>query len=176
MSLQGAVLNSLGRFAAAAAAPILLNLCMIAAQLFLTPFVPTAGHALAWGVAAAGVAQFLYLAYEMRRAGIELRLPWPRLTPEVRRFFAVSVRAGRARRRARCRSTCSSSTLIASLLPTGAVSYLNYADRINQLPLGVIGVAIGTVLLPELSRHLARGDAAAAADTARTAPSNGRSL
>lgn len=163
VSLQGAVLNSIGRFAAAAAAPILLNICMIAALLLLTPLLPTAGHALAWGVAAAGVAQFLYLAIEMRRAGMELRLPWPRLTPDVRRFFVMfgpaSLGAGLVQ------INLFFDTLIASLLPTGSVSYLNYADRINQLPLGVIGVAIGTVLLPELSRHLTRGDAAAAADS-----------
>jgi putative peptidoglycan lipid II flippase len=155
VSLQGAVLNSLGRFGAAAAAPIFLNLCMIAALVFVTPVVPTAGHALAWGVAAAGIAQFLYLAIEMRRADMHLHLPWPRLTPEVRRFFKsfgpAALGAGLVQ------INLFFDTLIASLLPTGTVSYLNYADRINQLPLGVIGVAIGTVLLPELSRHLARG-------------------
>lgn len=155
VSLQGAVLNSLGRFGAAAAAPIFLNLCMIAALVFVTPVVPTAGHALAWGVAAAGIAQFLYLAIEMRRAGMHLHLPWPHLTPEVRRFFKsfgpAALGAGLVQ------INLFFDTLIASLLPTGTVSYLNYADRINQLPLGVIGVAIGTVLLPELSRHLARG-------------------
>jgi putative peptidoglycan lipid II flippase len=163
VSLQGAVLNSLGRFAAAAAAPILLNLCMIAALVFVTPHVPTAGHALAWGVAAAGVAQFLYLAIEMQRAGMQLALPWPRLTPAVRRFFRTfgpaALGAGLVQ------INLFFDTLIASLLPTGTVSYLNYADRINQLPLGVIGVAIGTVLLPELSRHLARGEHDAAGES-----------
>jgi putative peptidoglycan lipid II flippase len=163
VSLQGAVLNSLGRFGAAAAAPIFLNLCMIAALVFVTPVVPTAGHALAWGVATAGIAQFLYLAIEMRRADMHLHLPWPRLTPEVRRFFKsfgpAALGAGLVQ------INLFFDTLIASLLPTGTVSYLNYADRINQLPLGVIGIAIGTVLLPELSRHLARGAHDAAAES-----------
>lgn len=163
VSLMGAVLNSIERFAAAAAAPILLNLCLIGALVGLTPLLPTPGHALAWGVLAAGVAQFLYLAWDCRRAGMSLRLPWPRLTPGVRRFLAVlgpaALGAGVTQ------INLFIDTLIASLLPTGAVSYLYYADRINQLPLGVIGIAIGTVLLPELSRALKGGNLAAASDS-----------
>ena len=78
VSLLGGVLNSLGRFWAAAAAPILLNLCLIAALLFLTRYVPTPGHALAWGVFAAGIAQFVLLAVEAKRAGFSLRIIRPR--------------------------------------------------------------------------------------------------
>jgi len=81
VSLQGGVLNGLGRFGAAAAAPILLNLFMIGAVLGLTPLLPTAGHALAWGVFLSGIAQFLYLEWDMRRAGVSLRLVRPRLSP-----------------------------------------------------------------------------------------------
>lgn len=155
-ALLGGVLNSVGRFSAAAAAPILMNLCLIAAQLGLTPILPTAGHALAVGVLLAGLAQLGFLAWCTRRAGWGLGLAWPRLTPEVRRFFRVfgpaAVGAGLVQ------INLFFDTLIASLLPTGAVSFLYYADRVNQLPLGVIGVAVGTVLLPELSRQLRRGE------------------
>jgi putative peptidoglycan lipid II flippase len=163
VSLLGGVLNSLNRFAAAAAAPILLNLCFIVALLVLTPLLPTAGHALAWGVFAAGIAQFLYLAWESRRAGASLSLVLPRFTPDVRRFLRVLgpavLGAGLTQ------ISLFVDTLIATFLPTGAVSYLYYADRLNQLPLGVIGVAVGTVLLPRLSRQLGAGDAAAASDS-----------
>ena len=160
VSLLGGVLNSIGRFWAAAAAPILLNLCLIAALVFLTPVLPTAGHALAWGVFAAGIAQFALLAIESWRAGYWLRFTWPRLTPQVRQFLRLlgtaSIGAGIVQ------ISLFFDTLMASFLPTGSVSYLYYADRINQLPLGVIGIAIGTVLLPELSRHVSRNDGAAA--------------
>ncbi|MGL4960421.1 MAG: murein biosynthesis integral membrane protein MurJ [Inquilinus sp.] len=156
VSLQGGVLNGLGRFGAAAAAPILLNLFMIGAVLGLTPFLPTAGHALAWGVFLSGIAQFLYLEWDMRRAGVSLRLVRPRLSPGVRRFFRAlgpaTLGAGMAQ------ISVFADTIIAQALPTGAQSYLNYADRLNQLPLGVIGIAVGTVLLPEVTRRLAADD------------------
>ena len=160
VSLQGGVLNGLNRFAAAAAAPILLNLFMIGAMLGLTPFLPTAGHALAWGVFLSGIAQFLYLAWDMRRADASLRLVLPRLSPGVRRFFRAlgpaTLGAGMVQ------ISLFADTIIAQALPTGAQSYLYYADRLNQLPLGVIGIAVGTVLLPELSRRLAADDIAGA--------------
>ncbi|HLF59251.1 MAG TPA: murein biosynthesis integral membrane protein MurJ [Alphaproteobacteria bacterium] len=160
VSLLGGVLNSLGRFWAAAAAPILLNLCLIAALVFLTRLLPTAGHALAWGVFAAGIAQFLLLAFEAWRAGFFLRFARPKLTPQVWSFLRLlgtaAIGAGIVQ------ISLFFDTLIASFLPTGSVSYLYYADRINQLPLGVIGIAVGTVLLPELSRHVSRNNEGAA--------------
>jgi putative peptidoglycan lipid II flippase len=163
VALMGAVLNSLDRFTAAAAAPILLNLCLIGALLGLTPLLPSAGHALAWGTFLAGIAEFLYLVWDCRRAGMSLRLVVPRLSPEIRRFLKVfgpaALGAGIVQ------ISLFADTLIASFLPTGSVSYLYYADRLNQLPLGVIGIAIGTVLLPELSRHLKRGDGPAASSS-----------
>ncbi|WP_029007612.1 murein biosynthesis integral membrane protein MurJ [Azospirillum halopraeferens] len=155
-SLLAGVLNSVGRFGAAAAAPILLNLCLITALLAAAPFLPTAGHALAWGVFAAGVLQFLYLAREAERAGMGLRLVAPRWTAGVKRFLTVlgpaALGAGLVQ------INLFVDTLIASLLPTGSVSYLYYADRLNQLPLGVIGIAVGTVLLPEMARRIKGGD------------------
>lgn len=155
VSLLGGVLNSLHRFAAAAFTPALLNLCLIAAVLGLTPLLPTAGHALAWGVAGAGVVQFLWLFVAAGRAGVWLRLKRPALTPEVRtlmrRMVPVAVGAGIYQ------LNLVADMVLASLLPSGSISYLFYADRVNQLPLGVVGVAVGTALLPLLSRQLRAG-------------------
>lgn len=160
VSLMGGVLNSLGRFAAAAATPILLNLAMIGAALALVPFTPTAGHALAWGVAGAGAVQFLWLFYFCGREGLWLRLPRPRLTPEVRllvrRALPVALGAGIYQ------VNLTINTALASWLPPGSVSYLFYADRVNQLPLGVVGIAVSTALLPLLARQLRAGHARAA--------------
>ena len=156
VSLQGGVLNSLDRFAAVAATPILLNLCMIAGLLTLVRLLPTAGHALSWSVAAAGVAQFLWLAFACRRAGIALSLPRPRLSPQIVRLLRVMLPA--ALGSGVVQVNLMIDVVLASLLPTGAVSYLYYADRIYELPLAVIGIAIGTALLPLLSRQIRGGD------------------
>ena len=160
VSLQSGVLNALGRFAAAAAAPALLNVTLITAILGLTPLMETAGHALAWGVAAAGVVQFVWLAVHCRRAGVAISLVWPRLSHKVRllgrrilpvvfgsSLYQINLLIG---------------TILASLISDGAVSFLYYADRIVQLPLGVVGVAVGTALLPTLSRQIKGGHARAA--------------
>lgn len=155
VSLLGGVLNSLHKFAAAAFTPALLNLCLIAAVVGLTPLLPTAGHALAWGVAGAGVVQFVWLFVAAGRAGVWLRLRRPALTPEVRtlmkRMVPVAVGAGIYQ------LNLVADMVLASLLPSGSISYLFYADRVNQLPLGVVGVAVGTALLPLLSRQLRAG-------------------
>jgi len=167
VSLLGGVLNSLGRFAAAAATPIILNIVLIGALVGATPYLPTAGHALAWGVAAAGAAQFVWLVIACHRAGMPLPLHWPHLSPGVRRLLRLmlpgAVGAGVVQ------INLVIDVVIASLLPTGAVSYLYYADRVNQLPLGVVGIAIGTALLPLLSRQLREG----AADDARYSMNRG---
>lgn len=159
VSVLGAMLNVIGRFAAFAAAPILLNLCLIGALLLAAMF-RTPAHALAWGVAAAGAAQFLMLAWVAHRAAVLPRLPWPRLTAGVRELLRLvapgAVGAGVTQ------INLLVDTVIATLLPTGAVSYLYYADRVNQLPLGVIGVAIGTALLPLMARQIGAGSEDAA--------------
>lgn len=163
VSLQGGVLNSLDRFAAVAATPVLLNLCMIAALVGLTQVIANAGEALAWGVAAAGAAQFLWLAWACGRAGMSLRLPLPRLTPEVRKLLKLMLPAALGSGVVQVNLLID--VMLASLLPTGAVSYLYYADRIYELPLAVIGIAIGTAILPVLSRQIRRGEGAAALAT-----------
>jgi putative peptidoglycan lipid II flippase len=155
VALYGGVLNSFGRFAAAAAAPIVLNLCMILAMLLSTFWLGAPAHLLAWGVAVSGLAQLAWLALALKRAGLMLRPRWPRLSPEIKRLFSLILPgvlgAGIAQ------LSLFADVIFASLLPAGAVSYLYYADRVAQLPLGVIGVAVGTALLPLLARQLRAG-------------------
>ena len=154
-ALQSAILNSLGRFFPGAAAPVMLNVTLILTILFLIPLTDNPGVALSWGVAAAGVVQFLWLAVSLWRAGFVLRLRLPKLTPDVRRLFRLGVPGVVAGGITQVNLTIG--TIIASL-QAGAVSWLYYADRIYQLPLAVIGIAIGVVLLPDLSRRLRAGD------------------
>ena len=162
-SLQAGVLNSVGRFAAAAGTPILLNVVAMAGMLTLTPYTETPAHALAWGTFASGVAQFSWLVFSCRKAKVGLRLVKPAITPEVKllakRIVPGAVGAGVYQ------VNLVINTMIASTVADGAVSYLNYADRINQLPLGVVGIAIGTALLPLLSRQIKTGQDQAAQDS-----------
>ncbi len=160
-ALVSGVLNGMDRFAAAAAAPVLFNLVTMAALLGLTPFVATPAHALAWGVVASGLLQLLMLIAAARVAGMAINpLSRPRLTPGVRQ---VLRRMGPGLLGAGVTQlNLAIGIIIASLLPTGAVSYLYYADRLSQLPLGVIGAAVGTALLPLLARQLRLGQRLAA--------------
>ena len=162
-ALVAGVLNGLDRYAAAAAAYVLFNVVSIAFLLGLTGYLPTAGHALAWGVTASGVAQLALLMWASERAGMPLRLPRPRLTPQMRvllrRMAPGLVGAGVTQ------LNLAVDVIIASLLPPGSVSLLYYADRVNQLPLGTIGTAVGTALLPLLSRQVRAGEMDAAGGT-----------
>lgn len=159
VTLYGGILNAIQRFAAAAAAPILLNLSLIVA-LALAAFFPTAGHAAAWGVLAAGVLEFLLLLGDAGRAKVLASFRRPRLDEGIRRFFRALGPATVGS--AGVQLALFADTVIASFLAAGAVSALYYADRLNQLPIGVIGIAVGTVLLPEMARRLAAGDDAGA--------------
>src|SRR5690242_8422759 len=162
-ALQGGLLNTVDRFAAPAATPILLNLFLIAGLLLMAHFHWQNGEVLAWALSAAGVAQFLWLMASCAKAGVALRLRLPRLTPAVRQTLKIMgpgvLGAGVTQ------LNLLISTALASLLPGGSVSYLYYADRLNQLPLGVVGIAVGTAILPPLSRQLRLGLAADAVDT-----------
>ncbi len=162
-ALLSGVLNAMDRFIAAAAAPLLYNAFAIGAMFALAPFVPTVGHALAWGVSLSGVAQLLLLYWAVWRAGLRLHLPRPRLTPRMRlllrRMAPGLIGAGITQ------LNLTMDVFIGSLLPAGSVSLLYYADRINQLPLGVLGTAVGTALLPLLSRQVASDQRAVAYDT-----------
>ena len=154
-TLHTGTLNAHGYFGVGAFAPVLLNLFVIA-FLAVAFLFPDAGVAASWGIAVSGLAQLLLLMAEARRRGVLERLAIPKLDPDVRRFFsalgpAVIGSAGQ-------QIAILADTILASALPTGAVSSIYYAERLYQLPLGVIGVAAGTVLLPEMSRRLAAGD------------------
>lgn len=169
VALYGGVLNSLERFAAFAAAPILLNVTMIVAIAGFGRRAETPAHALAFGVLVAGVIQWGWMLYSCHRMKIHLKLGIPRLTEGVRRLIATMLPAVIGASVAQINLLVD--TIIASLIP-GAVSYLYYADRISQLPLGVIGVAVGTALLPLLSKHIQQG----AMDEARTQLNRGTEL
>jgi putative peptidoglycan lipid II flippase len=159
-SLQSGVLNSVERFAAAAATPMLLNAFLIGAMLMVRP---VNGFVLAWAITASGFAQFLWLMVSCWRAGLPLAMPRPRFTPQVKQLLRLMVPGTFGAGVTQLNLVVS--TAIASLLPTGAVSYLYYADRLNQLPLGVVGIAVGTAILPPLSRQVRTGDEAGAQAT-----------
>jgi putative peptidoglycan lipid II flippase len=155
VTLYGGILNALGRFASPAAAPILLNLSMMMA-LALAAFFPTAGHAAAWGVLIAGVLEALLVGGDAWRQGALPKFRWPRLDVEMKLFlkrFAPATVGS-----AETQIALFADTIIASFLVAGSLSALYYADRLNQLPIGVIGIAAGTVLLPEMARRIAAGD------------------
>ena len=161
VSLFSGILNSLTRFTAAAFAPALLNLAMLAALIL----VPDGGHvsatALAIAVTLGGVLQFGLLWVATKRAGISLALKRPRMTPGVRQFVRVVIPATLGA--GVYQISAFIDTFFLARLGTGSLSYFNYADRLNQLPLGVIGAAVGTAILPQVSRYVGAGDPKAAA-------------
>src|SRR3954470_13070898 len=161
VTLYGGMLNALQRFAAAAAAPILLNLSMMVA-LALAAFFPTSGHAAAWGVLAAGILEFLLLAGDASRVGVLPRFRRPVFDPDIKQFFRALGPATIGS--AGVQLALFADTIIASFLSAGALSALYYADRLNQLPIGVIGIAAGTVLLPEMARRITARDHSGAQD------------
>ncbi|MBF0268164.1 MAG: murein biosynthesis integral membrane protein MurJ [Alphaproteobacteria bacterium] len=160
VSLLSGILNAFHKFAAAAATPILLNLTLIASLLLLVEHMPTPGHAMAVGTSLAGLIQLAWVGMACRKMGFTFALTRPRLTPDIKRLLKRilpgAVGAGIYQ------MNLLVDIMLASLVAEGAVSYLYYADRVNQLPLGIVGAAIGTALLPILSRHLAAGNDQAA--------------
>lgn len=166
VALLSGVLNSLHRYWAAAAAPIALNVVLITAisGAIIAGYAERAeaGYVLAIAVTIAGVVQLLMLWLAVRRAGLRLALRWPRLTPGVKRLVELGIPGVISGGITQINIVIG--TVIASL-QAGAVSFLYYADRLYQLPLGIVGIAIGVVLLPELSRQLSAGDRARALDT-----------
>jgi putative peptidoglycan lipid II flippase len=166
VTLYGGMLNVMHRFASAAAAPIFLNLSMMA-TLALAAFFPGAGYAAAWGVLIAGFLEFFLLAGDAARHGILPRFAPLKLDDDVRAFFRALGPATVGSMGTQV--ALFADTIIATFLQAGALSALYYADRLNQLPIGVIGIAIGTVLLPEMSRQLTTHDQAGAAASQRRA-------
>lgn len=156
-ALLSGVLNSLGRFAAAAAAPVLLNIILISAMAFAAVTGRDIGWALVWGVPFAGIAQLALVWWAAARAGMRLIPRMPQMTPELKRLAIIAAPAAMAG------GVVQINLLVGRQVASyfdGAIAWLNYADRLYQLPLGVVGIAIGVVLLPDLSRRLRAGDEA----------------
>ena len=165
VSLFGGILNSMHKFWVNAAAPILLNVTLIVALLGFhsdDPLVTARNQAI--GVSVSGALQLAWLAWACRRNGVRLRLRRPRLSPEVKRLLKLIWPAAAGAGAVQINLVVSTA-LAASLLANGSVTYIYMADRLNQLPLGLIGIGLGTVLLPTISRQLGGGEDAAAMET-----------
>lgn len=164
VSLLSGILNSIGKFWAAAFTPTILNLCMIAALLGLTPFLNTASapaYALAIGVVAAGVVELLFLGYQIKKSGYLFGLIGPgkalfHCTKQVKTLLKKMLPGILGS--GVYQINLFLDTLFVSFVGAGAMSWLNYAQHLFQLPIGIIGVAIGTALLPLLSHHIKSGE------------------
>jgi putative peptidoglycan lipid II flippase len=165
MTLFGAILNSISRFAAVAFAPVLMNLCMIGAMLLtisggVSGDPETVAFHLAWSVTLAGVLQMLWLYWHARRAGFRFTLLRPRLTPDVRQLGVLILPAVFGAGIYQISRFVD--LFFLGRLEEGSFVFLALADRLNQLPLGIIGIALGTAILPALSRFIAQDDAGGA--------------
>lgn len=158
VAMLSGILNSMRRYFLAAIVPVLLNVILIGVlvvTLSLGLDGATTGLWLAWGVFASGAAQLFFLARGVRQEGFSMSLRRPTLTPDVKRLLVLmgpALLTG---------GVIQINLLVGQIIASaqdGAIALLNYADRINQLPLGIIGIAIGVVLLPELARTLKAGD------------------
>ncbi len=159
VSLLSGILNSLSKFAVPASSPIILNGTLIAAIFVFGPLVPNYAYALSWGVFAAGILQFIWLFIFTCKAGFLLYPKFPQINSDIKKFFRKLIPGIIGANVMQINLLIDS--VFASVI-AGAVSYLYYADRINQLPLAMIGIAIGIALLPALSRHIKSGDNEAA--------------
>ncbi|MEM9575816.1 MAG: murein biosynthesis integral membrane protein MurJ [Pseudomonadota bacterium] len=154
-ALLSGMLNAAGRFAAAAAAPVLLNVLLILAMTGAAFFGGEIAPALIWAIPLAGVAQFALLWVAVKRAGFRIKPKRPRLTPDMRRLIRVAIPAALAG------GVVQINLLVGQQVASyfdKAVGWLFAADRLYQLPLGVVGIAVGVVLLPDLSRRLKARD------------------
>jgi len=166
VTLYGGMLNVMHRFASAAAASIFLNIAMMA-TLAVAVWFPTPGHAAAWGVLISGFLQYFLLAGDLATHGGLPRFAPLKLDEDIRAFFRALGPATIGSMGTQV--AMFADTIIATFLPAGALSALYYADRLNQLPIGVIGIAVGTVLLPEMARRISAGDQAGAMASQRRA-------
>ncbi|MFK7941616.1 MAG: murein biosynthesis integral membrane protein MurJ [Paracoccaceae bacterium] len=154
-ALLSGMLNASGRFAAAAAAPVLLNVFLIFAMAIAAFLGGDVARALIWAVPLAGVAQFALLWTATKRAGFKIHFRWPSLSPDMRRLIRVAIPAALAG------GVVQINLLVGQQVASyfdKAVGWLFAADRLYQLPLGVVGIAVGVVLLPDLSRRLKADD------------------
>lgn len=156
-ALLSGVLNAHGKFAESGFVPVLMNLVFIAAMALAAWRGWDMGQTLAWTVPVTGIAQLGWTWWAATRAGFAPRLRLPRWTPDLRRLLIIAGPALLAGGVVQINLIVSRQVASGT---TGAISWLSYADRLYQLPLGVVGIAIGTALLPELSRRLRAGDSA----------------
>ena len=154
-ALLSGVLNAHGRFAEAGFVPVLLNLVFIAAMLLADALGWDMGQTLVWTVPLTGIAQLAWTWWAAKRAGVAPSLGWPRLTPDLKRLLVIAGPAVLAGGVVQINLIVSRQVASGT---EGAISWLVYADRLYQLPLGVVAIAVGTVLLPELARRLRAGD------------------
>lgn len=159
VAMLSGILNSFGRFAAAAFAPVILNLVLIStlagAWLFGLMGQTQVGTLMSWGVCVSGALQLVLLCVAVERTDFSLSFARPRLTPNVKRLLILAVPAAMAG------GITQINLLIGQIIASqkaGAIATLQYADRIYQLPLGVVGIAIGVALLPDVSRRLRAAD------------------
>lgn len=163
VAMLSGLLNARSRFAPGAFAPVLLNIILIAGILTGAELRGPGGDdrivavALAVSVSLAGVAQLAYLWWAVRRAGLRLQLRWPKFTPQVRRLGMLILPATFGAGIYQVSQFVD--TFFATTLPQGSLTLLKLADRLNQLPLGIVGIALGTAILPMLARHIHSGDA-----------------
>lgn len=161
-ALFGGMLNTHHKFAPFSAAPIIFNMTLIIALVIFAPLFPTAGHAMAVGVTVSGVLQLAMMVYFIRRYKIQFAWQRPRLSEKTKNLFRLMgpgvLSAGVFQ------VNLFVDMIVASLLPAGAISFLYYADRLNQLPLSMAGIAVGTALLPMLSKSLAANNRAESED------------
>ncbi|MCC5975996.1 MAG: murein biosynthesis integral membrane protein MurJ [Rubellimicrobium sp.] len=160
-ALLSGMLNAGGRFIATSAVPILMNVVFIGGLVLADWQGWDAGLTLSWAVPVAGVVQWAAIWLAVRRMGFSVRFRWPRLTPELKRLAIIAGPALLAGGVVQINLIVGRQ--VASFTE-GAVAWLSYADRLYQLPLGVVGIAIGVVLLPDLSRRLRAGDTAGGQD------------
>jgi putative peptidoglycan lipid II flippase len=154
-ALFSGMLNAAGRFAAAAAAPVLLNILLVSLMVLAAWLGGDVARALIWGIPLAGMAQLALVWTAAKRAGFKLTLKRPRLTPDMRRLIRVAIPAALAG------GVVQVNLLVGQQVASyfdKAVGWLYAADRLYQLPLGVVGIAVGVVLLPDLSRRLQAED------------------
>ncbi|MXU64479.1 murein biosynthesis integral membrane protein MurJ [Oceanomicrobium pacificus] len=154
-ALLSGVLNAAGRFALAAAAPVFLNLILISAILMSRRYGWDTGWALSWSVPVAGIVQLALVWWGAEKIGLRIRPRLPQITPDLKRLAIIAAPAALAGGVVQVNLVVGRQ--VASYFD-GAVAWLNYADRLYQLPLGVVGIAVGVVLLPDLSRRLQADD------------------
>ena len=157
------ILNCYGKFATGAAAPIALNVIMIIAISTYSYWSSTPGYPLAWSVFIAGLVQVLIVWAHLKYMKIPIKFAWPKLSPPVRRVIKLMLPSAIAAGVIQINLVIG--TMFLSFAPVGAISYWNYADRLVQLPLSLIGVAVSTALLPAISMHVARNEAEIAQKT-----------